>query len=170
MIADNLLPCFSKSSAAIVLTICYIVEHPIFITLLFFKQLFILSCIELGQYWCSGWRHYQGADSIKRCHLTRIGNPIVEIRWSYDHLISTMGFPILVRRHLYIESGPMSLAAMVLNMCYFCRVSSTQLVIFFNQLLILSSLPILASPNHLTHAAKRSAPPTRKAHQGPVSI
>ena len=37
------------------------------------------------------------ADSIKRCHLTSIGNPIVEIRRSYDHLISTMGFPILVR-------------------------------------------------------------------------
>ena len=35
-----------------------------------------------------------------------IGNPIVEIRRSYDRLISTMGFPILVRRHLYIESGP----------------------------------------------------------------
>ena len=30
----------------------------------------------------------------------------MEIRWSYDHIISTMGFPILVRRHLYIESGP----------------------------------------------------------------
>ena len=28
--------------------------------------------------------------------------------WSYDRLISTMGFPILVRRHLYIESGPWS--------------------------------------------------------------
>ena len=41
-----------------------------------------------------------------KCHLTSIGNPIVEIRRSYDRLISTMGFPILVRRHLYIESGP----------------------------------------------------------------
>ena len=30
----------------------------------------------------------------------------MEIRWSYDRLISTMGFPILVRCHLYIESGP----------------------------------------------------------------
>ena len=38
--------------------------------------------------------------------LTSIGNPIVEIRRSYDRLISTMGFPILVRRRLYIESGP----------------------------------------------------------------
>ena len=33
-------------------------------------------------------------------------NPIMEIRQSYDRLISTMGFPILVRRHLYTESGP----------------------------------------------------------------
>ena len=30
----------------------------------------------------------------------------MEIRRSYDRLISTMGFPLLVRRHLYIESGP----------------------------------------------------------------
>ena len=30
----------------------------------------------------------------------------MEIRRSYDHLISIMGFPILVRRHFYIESGP----------------------------------------------------------------
>ena len=42
---------------------------------------------------------------IQRCHLTSIGNPIVKIRQSYDRLISTMEFPILVRRHLYIESG-----------------------------------------------------------------
>ena len=30
----------------------------------------------------------------------------MEIRRSYDRLISTMGFPIPVRQHLYIESGP----------------------------------------------------------------
>ena len=47
-----------------------------------------------------------GADSIKRCPLTSIGNPVVEIRRSYNRLISTMGFPLLVRRHHYIESGP----------------------------------------------------------------
>ena len=47
-----------------------------------------------------------GPDSILRWHLTSIRNPIVEIRRSYDRLISTMGFPILVRWHLYIESGP----------------------------------------------------------------
>ena len=33
-------------------------------------------------------------------------NPIVEIRWLLDGLISTVGFPILLRWHLYIESGP----------------------------------------------------------------
>ena len=47
----------------------------------------------------------KGADSILRCHFTSMGNPIVETRRSYDWIISTMGFPILVRWHLYIESG-----------------------------------------------------------------
>ena len=32
----------------------------------------------------------------------------MNIRRSYDRFISTMGFPILVRWHLYIESGPSS--------------------------------------------------------------
>ena len=49
---------------------------------------------------------HQGADSIKRCHLTSIGNPIVEIRRSYNRLISTMRFPILVRWHLYLLNQP----------------------------------------------------------------
>ena len=48
----------------------------------------------------------KGPDSIQRWHLTSIGSPIVEIRRSYGRLIYTMGFPILVRWHLYIESGP----------------------------------------------------------------
>ena len=39
-----------------------------------------------------------------------IENPIVEIRRSYDRLISTMGLSILVRRYLYIESEPWLLA------------------------------------------------------------
>ena len=43
-----------------------------------------------------------------RRYLTSIGNPIVEIRRSSDRHISTMGFPILVRLHLYIEAGPRS--------------------------------------------------------------
>ena len=55
---------------------------------------------DLGS-WC-----HQGGGSIKRWHLTSIGNPIVEIGRSYDRLISTMWFPILVRWRLYIESGP----------------------------------------------------------------
>ena len=44
-----------------------------------------------------------GSDSIWICiFLTRIGNPIVEIRLTYDRLISTMGFPVAVGQHLYM--------------------------------------------------------------------
>ena len=59
-----------------------------------------------GWHWCIQaleiWALIQYKDAI----LTSIGNLIVETRWSSDHLISTMGCPILERRHLYIESGP----------------------------------------------------------------
>ena len=48
----------------------------------------------------------RGPDLIWKCHLTSIGNPSVKIRRSYDRLVSTMEFSILVRQHLYIESGP----------------------------------------------------------------
>ena len=51
------------------------------------------------------WNSLQGSDSIWRWHLTSIGNPIVEIRRSYDRLISTMRFPILVRVFI-LNQGP----------------------------------------------------------------
>ena len=38
--------------------------------------------------------------------ILSIANPIVEIRRSYVRLISTMGLPILIRWHFYIESTP----------------------------------------------------------------
>ena len=37
-----------------------------------------------------------------------MGIPMFKIRWSRDHLIFNMGIPILVRRHLYIETAPRS--------------------------------------------------------------
>ena len=37
-------------------------------------------------------------------HLISIGNPTMEIRRSYDRLITTMISPILVRRYVYIQS------------------------------------------------------------------
>ena len=40
-----------------------------------------------------------------------MGTLIVEIRRSYDRLISTMGFPMPVRWYLYIDSGPWMLPA-----------------------------------------------------------
>ena len=45
---------------------------------------------------------------IKKSCLTSIGIPIAEIRQSDNHLISTIGFPILVRWHFYTESGARS--------------------------------------------------------------
>ena len=48
----------------------------------------------------------QGPDSIQRWRVTSTGNPIVKIRWSSDRLTYTMRFPIVVRRHLSIKSGP----------------------------------------------------------------
>ena len=60
----------------------------------------------------------QGANSIKICRLCSIGNPIVEIRWSFDRLVSTMEIPISVRRHYYIESEP-SMCVLIVEHCKF---------------------------------------------------
>ena len=49
-----------------------------------------------------------GMIQYKECHLVHIGIPTVEIRRSYDRHCSTMGFSILVRRFLCIESRPWS--------------------------------------------------------------
>ena len=40
------------------------------------------------------------------CHSTDVGNPITEIRRSYERCISTTGFPTPVRRYHYIELMP----------------------------------------------------------------
>ena len=62
----------------------------------------------------SPWQMSYGVSFLNICEnfdrvitaLHCIRNPIVEIRQSRNCLISTMGFPTLVRRHFYIESGP----------------------------------------------------------------
>ena len=51
------------------------------------------------------WIRALGADSILRHHLTRVGNPMVEIRRYYSPLISKMIFLLLVRQPLYIGSA-----------------------------------------------------------------
>ena len=61
--------------------------------------LHFLSTVDMAQCLPGRWFNIKMA-------CTSIGNPIVEIRRSDDRLISTMGLPILVRCHLYIESGP----------------------------------------------------------------
>ena len=73
--------------------------------------------------------YYPGFDTRPwfniKMRLTSIGNPIVDIRRSYDRLISTMGFPILVRRYLYIESGPRIITnpfslSYIISLIYIC--------------------------------------------------
>ena len=49
---------------------------------------------------------YQGSVSILRPSFPGKGIPILKIRWLREHLIFNMGIPILVRRHLYIETDP----------------------------------------------------------------
>ena len=49
---------------------------------------------------CSGLRF-----NIKTV-FPRYRIPMLKIRWSWDRLIFNMGIPILVRRHLYIETAP----------------------------------------------------------------
>ena len=44
--------------------------------------------------------------SISRPSLPGIGIPMLKIRRSRDRLIFNIGIPILVRRHLYIETAP----------------------------------------------------------------
>ena len=72
-------------------------------------------------------------DSIWRCHLTSTGNLVLEIRWSQDRLISTMGFPILVRWHLYIESGSLFLTSPLHFPCLQWERISTNCIIVVNR-------------------------------------
>ena len=60
------------------------------------------SCLQLPH-----WK-YQGVVSLLRCHLTRIGIPMLKITWSRDclnGLIFNMGIPIPRKENLYIEKG-----------------------------------------------------------------
>ena len=86
----------------------------------------------------------------------------MEIRQSYDRLISTMGFPIPVRHHLYIESGPRPLLEPVLTyhqqrscgihsrvmFTYILKISISKLCLKFTYL---NSQPHLPGSNELTH-------------------
>ena len=57
---------------------------------------------------CPHKKEYGGWFSINMLFY-QCRKSLVEIRGSYDRLILTMAFPMLVRRHRYIESGPWQL-------------------------------------------------------------
>ena len=78
------------------------------------RRAHLLGLLALLVMWC--WRKLSNIEYVrffiraliryKDAIFTSIWNPIVEIRRSSDRLISTMGFPILVRWNLHIESAP----------------------------------------------------------------
>ena len=73
------------------------------------KRVAVCLWVGVGVGWVvMGWGRMliQCKDEVRAWSLTSIEIPIVELGRSYYRLISTMWFPILVRRHLYIESGP----------------------------------------------------------------
>ena len=98
---------------------------------------------------------------IRRCHLTSIRNSIVEIRQSYEwpsclhNWISTIWFPVLVIRHLVIESVPRFLCSLILDAKHPCASDQYAKKISANANWYIFSKQIrrMASPQH-------SHPPT----------
>ena len=58
------------------------------------------------QFWVWLLKISRGPFSIYKCYVTYTGNDIVKIGWPQDHLMSTMGFTIIIRWHLYVEKVP----------------------------------------------------------------
>ena len=61
-----------------------------------------------AKYNCAEVLTNQGPVSIWKPSFPGMEIPMLKIRRSWDRLIFNMGIPILVRRYLYIETGPRS--------------------------------------------------------------
>ena len=70
---------------------------------------------ECNCYWWPSGVRSQGPLSIWRLSFPGMGIPMLKVRRSRDRLIFNIGIPILVRRHLYIETAPRTSTAMVLT-------------------------------------------------------
>ena len=77
----------------------------------------------------------------------------MEIRWSYGRLFSTVGFPILVRQHLYIESGPWLCTHASVNLV--TMVPGHVICLFMTCLFNIKPLPV---PNILSIGSLRTNP------------
>ena len=62
---------------------------------------FGMGCSDLTSWYDDNGRYF---NKKNRCRPTSAGNPSVEIRLYYDRLTSTRGFPIPLRRYLYIDT------------------------------------------------------------------
>ena len=76
------------------------------ISLSFHSLIFLHNTHLTGMKFCCDLTSgHQNLNSVSRFCLTIKGISTVEIRWSHDHLISTMRFHILVTQNLCIESA-----------------------------------------------------------------
>ena len=67
---------------------------------------YLYSAVVVSVYWRIYTRSRSGGWFNIKMPSYQYRKSHVEIRRSYNRLISTMGIPILVRWHLYVESGP----------------------------------------------------------------
>ena len=73
------------------------------------SNIWYCDCVVSKLYCIQHKRHNSISNTLESESIYRTSIIIpLEIKRSYDHLISTMAFSILVGRHLYIESGPSS--------------------------------------------------------------
>ena len=121
-----------------------------------------------------------------RIHLTTVSEPCLNIkavfpryrilvfrirRWR-DHLIFNMGIPVLVRRHLYIETAPWFLGKKIMKvifMSYICKV--VQMGTIASQITTLAIIYSIAysSADPRKHQSSASLAFVQGIHRGPVN-
>ena len=81
-----------------------------------FRGIWVLNEIQSNVWYCKSRLVLCAADPPgsrfnMKTAFARYGIPVLKIRRSRDHLICNMKIPIVVRRHLYIETAPWSAAS-----------------------------------------------------------
>ena len=94
-----------------------------------------------------------------KCPISRKGSTIVEIRRSSDCLISTVGFPVLVGRHLYIESGLRTQQPFTLKSRGPCVWTPLYLAIFCNTSSASSTRPLASNHSGDSGMLQGDVPP-----------
>ena len=132
MAADDLAPCVARASAAMILT--WLNRYNWFshakgweicsVLLCFVLVGVIVSCLSVHMIYLNSLGNNNkiyplpvilDLESICWCRLTRKGIPIMLLITSYDHLIQSVGIPILVTRHICSESALWTIYAILVG-------------------------------------------------------